>query len=110
MLCGSLAFALMGSLTHVLGASCAWQAITLASLFFTAIAMLGLHRLRDIDVRAIVVHFSAVALLCGTACFFLFERETLPQTQLGGPGVLLLFGVGVSATVGKLFLTKAFAA
>jgi drug/metabolite transporter (DMT)-like permease len=84
--------------------------VALAGSFFTAVAVLGLHRLRDVDVRAIVVHFSAVALLCGTACFFVFEHGPVPQVRLNGWAVLLLGGVGVSATVGQLFLTKAFAA
>ncbi len=84
--------------------------IALFSSFFTAVAMLGLHRLNGLDVRAIVVHFSGVALLACLASFFWVDRPVRFENVLGGWGLVLLLGVGVSATVGQLFLTKAFAA
>jgi drug/metabolite transporter (DMT)-like permease len=83
--------------------------IALGCSFFTAIAMIGLHRLHQIDVRAIVVHFSAVSLLFCTAALLLFERAAPPQGVLEGWTPWMLLGVGVTATVGQLFLTKAFA-
>lgn len=85
--------------------------VALASSVSTAFAMIGLHRLHGIDVRAIVVHFSGVALLFGIACFFLFDRTTPARAEgLGGGPLLLLLAIGVAATIGQLFLTKAFAA
>jgi drug/metabolite transporter (DMT)-like permease len=84
--------------------------LALGSSVCTAFAMIGLHRLQGIDARAIVVHFSGVALLFCVACFFLFEREAFAAEVLGPRTILLLLGVGVAATVGQLFLTKAFAA
>jgi drug/metabolite transporter (DMT)-like permease len=84
--------------------------VALASSFFTAVAMLGLHRLRGLDTRAIVVHFSAVSLLFGVASFFLFEHGVPAHEALAVPALLMLLGVGVTATVGQLLLTKAFAA
>jgi drug/metabolite transporter (DMT)-like permease len=84
--------------------------VALASSFFTAIAMLGLHRLRGIDARAIVVHFSAVSVVFVVAAFFLFDRDVTAHEELAGPALLMLLGVGVTATVGQLLLTKAFAA
>jgi drug/metabolite transporter (DMT)-like permease len=84
--------------------------VALASSFTTAVAMMGLHRLSHVDVRAIVVHFSGVSLLFCVAALFLFERgEQMPAVQ-DGYAVLMLLGVGVSATLGQLLLTKAFAA
>ncbi|MCX7664681.1 MAG: DMT family transporter [Gemmataceae bacterium] len=83
--------------------------IALASALATAIAMIGLHRLKNFDTNAIVVHFSAVATLFCIACFFLFERHrTLAEIVQPLP-LLMLLGVGVSATFGQIFLTKAFA-
>jgi drug/metabolite transporter (DMT)-like permease len=80
-----------------------------ASLF-TAVAMLGLHRLRGLNPWAIVVHFSAVALVFCVASVFLFERR-IPLDRLLAPRpLLLLLTLGVSATAGQLFLTRAFAA
>lgn len=80
----------------------------LAAAGFTAIAMLGLHRLHDIDPRAVVVHFSAVAtVFCVTA--FLVTPRTEPVARIvETPVVLSLLGIGVSATVGQVFLTLAF--
>jgi drug/metabolite transporter (DMT)-like permease len=82
--------------------------IALAASFSTALAMIGLHRLKGIDPRAIVVHFSAVALVMSLALFALFERNA-PTAVPEGDVLLRLLGVGVLATVGQLLLTKAFA-
>jgi drug/metabolite transporter (DMT)-like permease len=84
--------------------------IALFSSFFTAVAMIGLHRLNGLDVRAIVVHFSAVALLACLASFFWVDGPIQLDNVLGGWGLVLLLGVGISATIGQIFLTKAFAA
>jgi drug/metabolite transporter (DMT)-like permease len=80
----------------------------LGASVFTAFAMLGLHQLRALDPLAIVVHFSGVALVFCTASFFLFERHTLLPDLVTGPKLLMVLGVGVSATIGQLFLTKAY--
>jgi drug/metabolite transporter (DMT)-like permease len=84
--------------------------LALASSLFTAVAMLGLHRLQDIDARAIVVHFSAVALVFAAASFFMFERRAPVTAALEWPAPLMLIGVGAAATLGQLCLTRAFAA
>jgi drug/metabolite transporter (DMT)-like permease len=77
----------------------------------TCVAMMGLHRLHHIHPLAIVVHFSAVSLAC---CLVALLVSPLSHSYSVGdfnPRVLLmLLGVGVFATVGQLFLTKAFAA
>jgi drug/metabolite transporter (DMT)-like permease len=82
--------------------------LAVAASFSTAMAMLGLHRLRGVDTRAIVVHFSAVASLMCLASFFLFERPLRLVAVRDGCTALMLLGVGVLATIGQLFLTKAF--
>ena len=76
--------------------------------FTSAIALIGLHQLKEIDPRAIVAHFSAVALAGCIAALFLFptSKPLVLDLQTGA----LLLGVGLFATVGQLFLTKAFAA
>jgi drug/metabolite transporter (DMT)-like permease len=82
-------------------------AAVFASLF-TAVAMMGLNRLKGMKSLAVVVHFSAVsAVFCG-ASFFLFERTT-GNDRLAEPMILLkLLMVGATATIGQVFLTKAF--
>jgi drug/metabolite transporter (DMT)-like permease len=91
---------------HAAGASM----IVLAGSFATAVAMLGLHRLRDIDVRAIVVHFSAVATLFCLAALFAFPTEHGWQPYTSPRVLTMLLGVGLAATIGQILLTKAFAA
>jgi drug/metabolite transporter (DMT)-like permease len=83
-------------------------AAAILSSFTSAIALIGLPHVRQIDPRAIVAHFSAVALfVCVGALFFFPARRGLP---LEAATLLPLLGVGASATIGQLFLTKAFAA
>jgi drug/metabolite transporter (DMT)-like permease len=90
--------------------------VALASSVSTAVAMIGLHRLQHLDARAIVVHFSGVGVVFCLASFFTFDRGTLLPPDAPGPGVsgaitlLCLMGIGITATLGQLFLTSAFAA
>ncbi len=67
-------------------------ALALVASVSTAVAMLGLHRLQDLDPRSIVGPAPAV--------------RHLPEARTLG----LLLAVGATATAGQLFLTKAFAA
>jgi drug/metabolite transporter (DMT)-like permease len=91
-------------------------AIAVAASFSTSVAMLGLHRLHHVHPLAIVVHFSAVSLaFCIASLGFASSSSDWPNwhDSLGhfdGVTRLMLLGVGGSATVGQLFLTKAFAA
>jgi drug/metabolite transporter (DMT)-like permease len=84
-------------------------ALALVASVSTAVAMLGLHRLQDLDPRAIVAHFSGVAALFCLASFFVGPAPAVGH--LGDARTLgLLLAVGGTATVGQLFLTKAFSA
>jgi drug/metabolite transporter (DMT)-like permease len=80
----------------------------IVSSFTSAIAMIGLHQVKEVDSRSIVAHFSAVALAACVAALFLFP--TTRTFTLDWRTAALLLGVGLSATIGQLFLTKAFAA
>jgi drug/metabolite transporter (DMT)-like permease len=81
----------------------------LVSSVLSAIVVIGLNLLQGLPSQAIVVHFSGVATL--------FTLVTLPRagvtaehfTSLSASSILLLLGLGLAATVGQLFLTKAFA-
>jgi drug/metabolite transporter (DMT)-like permease len=83
--------------------------IGVGSSLCTAIAMLGLHRLHYLDPWAIVVHFSGVSLVFCLIAFLVFDRSRPVVEQMSAGAVLMLFGVGVTATAGQLCLTKAFA-
>ncbi len=77
----------------------------------SAVALIGLHRLRHIAPNAIVVHFSCVSVIT-----ILVSMVAVPSSQsftsqltCPWPAPLYLLGVGVSATIGQLLLTRAFA-
>jgi drug/metabolite transporter (DMT)-like permease len=89
--------------------------IAVAASFSTCVAMMGLHRLHHLDPRAIVVHFSAVALVfCLVSLAFDSSWSGLRASRTGlgefnAVTLSMLLAVGASATIGQLFLTKAFA-
>jgi drug/metabolite transporter (DMT)-like permease len=89
------------------GAGLASGAAFFSSLM-SGFAMIGLHRLKQIDPRSIVAHFSLVSLCTACLALLLFERGR-PDAVLTDPGTLLLLaGVGLSATLGQFLLTIAF--
>ncbi len=87
-----------------------WLAVlcTLLAALCTAVAMLGLHQLQHIHPWAIVAHFSGVAFLFSLAALLLGRPSAVPPTLPRIETLLLLLAVGSTATVGQLFLTKAF--
>jgi drug/metabolite transporter (DMT)-like permease len=97
---------------HLQGENLPAAAVALAGAFGTAIAMIGLHRLRHIDARAVVAHFAGVASLI--ACGWYLARggtDSGLQPGLRDPLTLaMLLGVATTGTIGQVFLTKAYAA
>ncbi len=83
--------------------------VALLSSVSTAVAMLGLHRLRDLDPRAVVAHFAGVASLV-SATWLLLRGEALSPGLLEPATLGLLLGVGATGTLGQILLTKAYAA
>ncbi len=84
-------------------------ALALANAFSTSVSMIGLNRLSGVDARAVVTHFSGVATVFTLAVLFA-SGGRVDYSVLGDGATLgLLLGVGVSATVGQLAMTKAFA-
>jgi len=80
---------------------------------FTAVAMLGLNRLHGVASLAVVVHFSAVSAAFAGAALLVGRLVVVPDDAGAGPDpwptLLRLLGVGATATVGQVFLTRAFA-
>jgi drug/metabolite transporter (DMT)-like permease len=85
--------------------------VALVGAISTAVAMMGLHRLRELDARAVVAHFAGVASVAAGA--WLIGRGDLGAVvgsiaaDRGTPWLLL--GVGLTGTVGQYFLTRAYA-
>jgi drug/metabolite transporter (DMT)-like permease len=94
---------------HLASGNYVWIVAVLAS-FTSAIALIGLHKLNHIDARAIVVHFSAVSLLFCLAALLIFPHSTSLVSSFDLTTLLMLVGVGASATGGQILLTKSFAA
>ena len=84
--------------------------IASASSLFSAFALIGLHQLHRIDFRAIVAHFSAVSLAFCVAALFIFPHKPAEEYVFDANSLLMLLGVGVTATIGQILLTKAFTA
>jgi drug/metabolite transporter (DMT)-like permease len=83
--------------------------LALANALSTSVSMLGLNRLGGVDARAVVTHFSGVATVF-TVCFMLLAGGRIDYGSLNDARTLaLLLGVGASATVGQLAMTRAFA-
>src|SRR5262249_40800887 len=83
--------------------------MALCGAFCTSIAMLGLNRLKFLDPRAIVVHFSGVASVA-TVLFLLLSNRKDYSAQLSDKLVLfLLLMVGAAGVAGQIGMTQAFA-
>jgi drug/metabolite transporter (DMT)-like permease len=83
--------------------------VVVVASMFTAVAMMGLNRLRDLDPRAIVVHFSATALMFAIASYFIFPAEPA-KAPFDWTHLAELIGVGLAASMGQYGLTRAFTA
>lgn len=81
-------------------------AAVLASIM-SGVALINLHRLKGIDARAIVTHFSAVATL-GSLLVWLALPIPVDLINSDDWSTVRLLGVGIAATGGQLCLTKAF--
>ena len=86
-------------------------AIPIAALaaMFSGIALIGLHKVKEVDARAVVTHFSAVSTVI-TFMAWLVVPNNLVFQPTNQSSLWRLLGVGLTATFGQLFLTKAFAA
>ena len=83
--------------------------VALMSSVSTSVAMLGLHRLRSIDSRAVVAHFAGVASAVA-AVWLMFRWNRLNPTSIDPVTIAMLLGVGATGTLAQIFLTKAYSA
>lgn len=74
----------------------------------SAVALIGLHKVKEVDPRAVVAHFSGVSTIIA---FVIWGLVPVPSASDVNSLLSLsgLLGVGVAAVLGQLFLTKAFA-
>lgn len=83
--------------------------LALVAALTSAIAMLGLNRVRGVGPWAIVVHYSGVATLFVLGTWTIGSPPSLVPLQ-DSKIVLLLLAAGALATLGQLFVTLAFTA
>jgi drug/metabolite transporter (DMT)-like permease len=106
--CGVLGVAMIQS-PHFDADSAATPAIlmSLIAALTSAVAMIGLHRVKGVHPWAIVAHYSGVATVIVLASWCVGGVPSLAPLQ-NGFTLLLLLGVGVAALVGQLCFTHAF--
>ena len=73
----------------------------------SGVALINLHRVKHIDTRAVVAHFSAVATVLSFVVW-IFLPVSPPVDVVDRASVLRLLGVGLAATLGQICLTMAF--
>ncbi|HTU93741.1 MAG TPA: DMT family transporter [Gemmataceae bacterium] len=82
-------------------------ALSLTAALTSAIAMLGLHRLKELHPWAVVAHYSGVATLFVLASWVIGGPPQLVGIE-EKKTLLLLLAVGIAATLGQLCVTRAF--
>ncbi len=108
VICGLIGVVLMQR-PHLGGDSQA-VAIAIASSLTTAVALMGLHRLRHVDTRAVVAHFAGVAsVIAGGWLLVQVSNGALHGIRLDVLTLTLLLGVAISGTLGQFCLTRAYA-
>jgi drug/metabolite transporter (DMT)-like permease len=80
----------------------------LAASFCIAVVMISLHRLRNLDNRAIVFHFAVVSMVGCVIAVLVSGLTATSQISFEPTVWLMLVGVGVAATTGQLLITAAF--
>ncbi len=73
----------------------------------SGVALINLHRVKDVDTRSVVAHFSAVATACSLVVWLLVPVSA-PTRTVDSASIIRIIGIGIAATVGQLCLTKAF--
>jgi drug/metabolite transporter (DMT)-like permease len=81
----------------------------LVASFLLAIVMLSLHRVQRIDTRVVVFHYSTFAFLSSLGVFAFAALRTTPRIPSDTLQLGMLVGTGIAATLGQVFLTRAFA-
>ncbi len=83
--------------------------VTLIASVLGAVVMICLRKLRDLDPRTIVTHFSLTATIGSIVFILLFRDIESYKGYLQADIVLTLIGIGIFGTIGQLTMTKAFA-
>lgn len=76
--------------------------------FGGAVVMICLRKLKNLDPRIIVTHFSGTATIIALIAYFSVRSEVDISIFQSTSLILMLLGVGIFGTIGQLAMTKAF--
>jgi drug/metabolite transporter (DMT)-like permease len=79
------------------------------SAIFTAIVMLGLNRLSNVEPRSIVLHFALVSAVIMSAVYLSTAPRESVASFSGARVLVMLLAMGILGTLGQIALTRAFA-
>ncbi len=82
--------------------------VALYAAFAGSIVMICLRKLRDIDLRVIVTHFSGTATIVSLLAILFLREDFDVSVVRNSTVVVMLLGVGVFGTIGQFAMTKAF--
>ena len=82
--------------------------IAIYAAFAGAVVMICLRKLKDLDPRVIVTHFSGTATIITLITLFTVRGEVDFTVFNNTNIVFMLLGVGIFGTIGQLAMTKAF--
>jgi drug/metabolite transporter (DMT)-like permease len=107
-LCGVWLIYPLDFLTHVPTTEDLPILAVIVASFATSLAMIGLHRLQGIDTKAVVVHFSFTSLVFAVSAWLFLPHRVVTTAPTTEWPIVAVLGLGVAATFGQIFLTKAF--
>jgi drug/metabolite transporter (DMT)-like permease len=73
----------------------------------SGVALINLHRVKDLDTRSVVTHFSGVATTLSLLVWLVVPLDP-PTRAYDQSSLLRIILIGVAATIGQLCLTMAF--
>ncbi len=82
--------------------------LALYAAFGGAVVMICLRKLKDLDLRIIITHFSGTATIVTLITLFFVRGEVDLSPLINTNTTLMMLGVGIFGTIGQIAMTKAF--
>ncbi|GJM16469.1 MAG: hypothetical protein DHS20C13_17960 [Thermodesulfobacteriota bacterium] len=82
--------------------------LALYAAFGGAVVMICLRKLKDLDLRIIITHFSGTATIVALIALFFVRGEVDVSPLINTNITLMMLGVGIFGTIGQMAMTKAF--
>ena len=82
--------------------------LALYAAFGGAVVMICLRKLKNLDLRIIITHFSGTATIITLITLFFVRGEVDLSPLINTNTTLMMLGVGIFGTIGQIAMTKAF--